>query len=134
MATIFSGVASIHMVAEGEGPSLSIRITKKEGIPVYLVPEGTPGASVVAVKRVDELGFYNLSFTNLASSLGLTSNKTTALIWYLDLKGDPKYHKQITMGKSKFERYSHKAIEAIKKALEKASVKEYWNKWLSRPK
>ena len=133
-STIFSGVASIHLVAEGDGPSLSIRISKREGVPVRLVPKGTPGASVVAVKRVDELGFYNLGFTDLCHHVGLTNNKTTAFIWYLKIKGNPEFHKQIVIGKSKFDRYSLKAIEVIKNALKEIDADDCWEKWKQRAK
>ena len=77
---IFPGVASINLTPEGSGPSLSLRLTKKAGIPVQLVPEGTPGATVVAVKRVDELGFYNLGRDALAEKVGLTGPKTTVRV------------------------------------------------------
>lgn len=132
MNTVFSGVASIKLVAEGEGPSLSIRIKKKEGIPVQLVPEGTPGASVVAVKRVAELDYYNLSFADLAGHVGLTTNKTTAVIWCLDIKNDKNLYKQIVIGKSRFERYSAQAIKAIQDALKETTVEEFWKRWRAR--
>ena len=54
---IFPGVAAIDISSDGSGYALSLRITKKEGVPVQLVPEGTPGATVVAIKRVNELDF-----------------------------------------------------------------------------
>lgn len=132
MNTVFSGVASIHLLAEGERPSLSIRIMKKEGIPIRLVPEGTPSASVVAVKRVDELGYYNLSFTDLTRHVGLTNIKTTAYIWYLELKGNATYHKQIVIGKSKFDRYSTKTIQAIKSELDKTSADQCWEQYKNK--
>src|SRR5439155_10572775 len=69
---IFPGVASINITATGHGPSLDLRITKKSGTPITLVPEGTPGATVVAVKRVDDLGFYNLGHFQLAEKVGLS--------------------------------------------------------------
>lgn len=127
--TLFSGVASIQLVAEGEGLALSMRISKKEGIPVKLVPEGTPGASVVAVKRVSELDFYNLSFTQLSEHVGLTNNKTTAIIWCLKIKDNSTFYKQIVMGKTKFDRYSVKAIEAIKAALKDAPIEDFWDRY-----
>jgi hypothetical protein len=128
---VFPGVASIHLIAEGSGPSLSIRISKKEGVPVHLVPEGTPGAAVVAVKRVDELGFYNLSSSELAKHVGLTTNKTTAVVWYLRLKDNLECYKEIVIGRSKFNRYSQKAISTIKESLKSISVEECWEKWWS---
>ena len=55
---VFPGVAAIQFTTEGTGPHVNLRIVKKEGVPIRLVPEGTPDSSVVAVKRVDELGLY----------------------------------------------------------------------------
>jgi hypothetical protein len=122
---IFPGVASITLTTTGYGPSIDLRISKT-GAPVQLVPEGTPGAAVVAVKRTDELGFYNLGRDQLAHHVGLTGPKTTAMIRYLKLKEDADCYKQILMGKSKFDRYSQKAIHAIKHALEKHDIVEIW--------
>lgn len=53
---IFQGVAAVEIAADGSGHSLSPN-RKREGVPVNLVQERTPGAPVVAVKRVNELGF-----------------------------------------------------------------------------
>lgn len=36
----FPGIASVNFSAEGSGAHISLRITKKDGIPVSLVPEG----------------------------------------------------------------------------------------------
>jgi hypothetical protein len=59
-ADVFKGASAIEISAGGAGPSLSPRLSKKEGILIQLVAEGTPDASVVDVKRVNELDFYNL--------------------------------------------------------------------------
>ena len=95
-------------------------------MPVQLVPEGTPGATVVAVKRVEELGFYNLGRDQLAKKVGLTGPKTTAVIRFLKLKQDAESYKQISIGKSKFDRYSQKAISAIQEALKKHDIDQIW--------
>ena len=131
---IFPGVASINFSAKGYGPSLDLRITKKEGIPVQLVPEGTPGATVVAVKRVDELGFYSLGRGELAAQVGLSEPQTTAMIRYLKLSDNPDCFKGITIGKSKFNRYSQRAITAIKDALKTVSIDEVWKTYGIRGK
>lgn len=126
---VFAGVASIQFSIDGAAPSISLHITKKEGVPVQLVPEGTPGASVIAVRRVNELGFYNLDRDQLAKNVGLTGPKTTAVIRYLDLKNRPECCKEIVIGKSKFLRYSQNAIEPIKKALEEKPIDEIWEEF-----
>jgi len=53
--TLFPGVATLRLDTENTAGSISIRLTKKEGEAVHLVREGTPGATVVAVRRVNEL-------------------------------------------------------------------------------
>jgi hypothetical protein len=113
---LFPGAAAVEITADGTAPSLSLRLTKKEGIPIKLVPEGTPGASVVAVKRVDELGFYSLGAKQLADKVGLTMPKTVAIVDYLGLRDNSECYKEIRIGKAVFKRYSPKAIDAIKEA------------------
>lgn len=132
--TLFPSVSAITLVTEGQGPEVRIRLSKKEGIPVQLVPEGTPGASVVAIKRVNELGFYSLTATELSNKVGLTLNKTVAVIHFLNLKGQDKYHKEFQMGKSKFDRYSPEAISAIKQAVEKHGIAAIWGAYMERGK
>jgi hypothetical protein len=122
---LFPGVASISLTAHGDGPSVDLRISKT-GVPIKLVSEGTPDATVVAVKRVDDLSFYSLGRDQLAKNLGLSGPKTTAAIRYLDLKTDTSCYRQITIGKSKFDRYSPKAIEKIHDALKHTSIDAIW--------
>lgn len=124
---IFPGVASLHMDTEGTGLTVSIRLTKKEGQAVTLVPEGTPGATVVAVKRVDELGYYSLGLKQLAEKLGVTEPKTLALIKHLTLQESEEYFKEIRVGKSKFKRYSNKALKELREALPKVDLEEVWS-------
>lgn len=123
---LFPGVASVEITTSGTGPSFSLRWTKKEGMPFHVVPEGTPGATVVAVKRVDELEFYNLSHGQVAEHVGLTGPKTTAIIRYLKLEEDRDCFKKIRIGRSEFKRYSQKTIERIREALEIISIDDVW--------
>lgn len=125
---VFQGASAVEIVSNGTGPTLSLRLTKKEGIPIQLVPDGTPGASTVAVKRVNELGFYNLGAKQLAKKLGLTVPKTIAAVDYLGMRNNRGCYKEIKIGKSVFKRYSQKAIEAIKVALQEESIEAIWMK------
>jgi hypothetical protein len=129
---IFPGVASINITATGHGPSLDLRISKASGTPVTLVPEGTPGATILAVKRVDELGFYSLGHHQLAEKTGLSHNKTTAVIHCLKLQDNPEYHKEIKIGKSKFHRYSQRAIGYIAATLKERTIEEIWKEYKSK--
>jgi hypothetical protein len=131
---VFPGAAAIQIGADGTGPSLSLRFSKKEGIPIQLVPEGTIGASVLAVRRVNELDFYNLGAKQIAEKVGLTIPKVVAVVDYLGLRGNPECYKEIKIGKTVFKRYSPKAIEKIQEALKKESADEIWRKRRAKSK
>ncbi len=123
---LFPGVASLQIDTEGTALSLAIRVTKREGEAVHLVPEGTPGATVVAVKRVNELDFYSLGLNKLAKKIGLTPPRTLALVRHLQLQDDETYFKEIRIGAASYKRYSAKALDALKKALKKVDMDEVW--------
>ena len=73
---------------------------------------------MVALKRVNELDFYSLSHADLATKTGLTPPRTTALIRFLQIEDDAEYFKWISVGKVKFKRYSPKALDRLREALE----------------
>lgn len=128
---VFPGVAAIELTATGTGPSLDLRFSKKEGSPIHLVPEGTLGASVVAVHKIDSLSFYNLGRDQVAMHLGLSGPKTTALIRYLTIKDDADCHRRITIGKASFDRYSQKALERMRVALKTTDMDMVWTEYQS---
>lgn len=123
---IFKGVSAIEITTDPAAPGLSLRLTKKEGVPIQLVQEGAPGASVVGVKRVNELDFYSLGAKQLAEQLGLSMPKAVAVVDHLRLRDDLDYYKEIKIGKALFKRYSPKAVLKIRSALEEISIDEIW--------
>lgn len=124
---VFPGTSTINLTSEGHGISFDLRITKtEEGIPFTPVPEGTPGAAVVAIKRVNELDYYNLGRDQLSKRLGLTGPKTTAAIQYFKIKEDAECFKLLKVGKVSFNRYSQKAIGRIKEGLFNKTIDEIW--------
>jgi hypothetical protein len=126
---IFPGVASIDITTTGTGPSVAIRWTKKEGVPIHTVPEGTPGAAIVAIKRVNELDFYNFNLKKVAESVKLTPPKTIAMIRYLKIEENEEYFKIIKIGKNEFKRYSQKAVQLIVEKIPQVNLKEIWEKY-----
>ncbi len=123
---LFPGVASLRLETKGTGLGVSIRLSKSEGEPVHLVPEGTPGATVVAIKKVDSLGFYNLGLKQIAKKLGLTEPKTLALVRHLDLQSEIDCFKEVKVGKSIFKRYSQQALRKLFEALPGVDIQEVW--------
>jgi hypothetical protein len=131
--TLFPGISAVQFTSEGSGPTLSLRLTKKDGVPVSLVPEGTADSAVVAVKRVNELDFYNLGHKQLAAKLQLTPNKTTAVIWYLGLQEDKDCFQEILIGSARFKRYSQKAILRLEEAMADPGIVAMWEAYRDRP-
>jgi hypothetical protein len=131
---LFPGIASIQITADGHGPSISLRITKKEGIPIQLVKEGTEGSFVGGVKRVNELDFYSLRLGQLSEKLALSEPKTLALIRHAKLQENPDHYKLIQIGSSKFPRYSAKALDYLAATLPAVSMDEVWNAHRPRKK
>jgi hypothetical protein len=123
---LFPGVASLQLSTEGSGISVEIRITKKEGEKVQIVPEGIPGATVLAVKRVNELDYYSLGLRDLAEKVGLGQNKALALVRHLKLQDSDEYFRIVKVGKTEFKRYSPKSLDAIKKALPTVNIDDIW--------
>ncbi len=114
---VFPGAAAVELTTEGSGPTLSLRISKKEGIPVRLVPEGTAGESVVGVKRVSELDFYNLGHNDVAQKLGISAPKLTAIVRVYKLAADPDLAKEIALGGVTATRYSQHMLAKVRSIL-----------------
>ena len=123
---IFQGVAAVELKADGAGLNLSLQITKKKGIPVQLVPEGTPAAAVIGVKRVSDQDYYSLGAKQLAEKVGLTMPKLVAVIDHCRFRDDPEYYKEFKFGKTRHKRYSRKAIEAVKDVLTEHNLDDIW--------
>ena len=127
---VFKGIATIEITADGTGPSISLRLSKRQGLPIRLVGEDTADAPVVAVKRVDEQGFYHLGAKQLAENMALTVPKLIAVVDHLDMRHNQECYKEFRFGKTLHKRYSQKAIENIRIALEKEQLEDIWQNWM----
>jgi hypothetical protein len=123
---IFPGIANLKIAGEGEGIYVSLRITKKDGEPVRLVPEGTPGSTVVAVKRVNELDYYSLGFQDILDKVSITSAQLLAVIDHLSIRKSEDYYKEFRFKSQKIKRYSPKALETIQSSLRGLDLEKVW--------
>jgi hypothetical protein len=126
---VFPGAAALRFSVDGGGQPISLRLTKTDGIPVRLAKEGDQSATVVAIKKVDTRSYYNISPTELASKVGLTTPKCLAVVKYLKLQDDEDCHKTFLIGKSTFHRYSPRAIERISQALPGLDLSQIWTQY-----
>jgi hypothetical protein len=134
---IFPGVATIYIDPEnGAGIGITLRISRNDGEAVRLVSEGATGAAVVAVRRVNELSYYSLGFTDILEKLKAKDsrvgfNKLVYLINREGLRDDLDYAKMISIGGSDHQRYSEKALDHLYKLIAQRDIDELW---AERPK
>ncbi len=124
---IFVGAAVVELSSSSEGPNLSLTISKKDGVPFQYVPEGTPGATLVATRRVNELDFYNLGAKQVGENLGLSTNKVVAVVEYLGIRSNPDYYKEIRIGRSLHKRYSQKVLPVIHNSVNDEGMNKIWD-------
>ena len=132
--SLFPGAAALRLDAQGSGMSFSLRLTKKEGIPVRLVGEGNESAAAVAVRRVNELDFYQFGFADLAERLSrqVTRNKLVAVVRHLRLSESPQFFKEFRIGKMLVRRYSQEALTRLQVELPTLDVEAIWQQELQR--
>lgn len=125
---LFPGVASLQLATDGSGLTYSLRISKREGMPIRLVSEEEAAGAVVAVKRVNELDFYAFGFRDLALKCSdlVSPNKLQAVIAALRLRESPVYYKDIVVGHAHFGRYSQEALKKLKAELPSLDVDAIW--------
>jgi hypothetical protein len=123
---LFPGVATLIIVPSKDGPGLSLRITKKEGEAVRLVPEGTPDSTVVAVKRVNELDFYSLGLVDLSDKLKVNRIRLLWLIQAKRMQQNPEFFKPIRIGGTLHKRYSVNCLDALRLILGEINLDEMW--------
>ena len=98
------------------------------------MPEGTPGATVVAVKRVSELSYYSLGLHQLANKVGLTPPKCLAAIKELRIQESEEYFRLFRIGSQLHKRYSPKALDILKKEVPKLDMQDVWERHKPRRK
>jgi hypothetical protein len=125
---LFPGVAAIQLDTSGSGLTYSLRLTKKEGVPIHTVREGDAATAVVAVRRVSELGFYQFGFKDLALRLAdlITPNKLQAAIKHFRLREDERFFTEFTVGRSRFGRYSQDGLRYLRDELRKVDIDAIW--------
>ena len=116
--TTFPGVNLVDFVADGSGPTMALRFSKKDGIPIVIVLPGSDGATIVGEKRVDELGYYSLMTKQIAAHLELSMSRFLALAAHLGLQNDPEYYKLFKLGSVQQKRYSAKALKLARETIE----------------
>ena len=123
---LFPGVASLQLETSGTGLTVSLRITKSQGEPVYLVKEGSSGATIVSVKRIDQTSYYSLFARDLASKLKISEPRLFAVIKALNIKDIKEFYKEFKFGRAVHKRYSPKALDYLHRKIPDLDLDKVW--------
>lgn len=123
-ADVFPRLGDVSTAVEGLGATVRVHITRKDGAPVrYTADESVPAA---AIREVDLNRKFYLSPSELATKVGLTPPKSTALRRHLGIDDDPKVHYVFVMGSQKHNRYSDGALKRMKDAVADQDMDAVW--------
>ena len=111
---------------EGSGPGILLRITRNQGEAVRLVDEKNSEATVVAVRKINELEYYCYGLRDVARKLARTEPKLLVLIEELGLQSNSDMFKVLTVGSLRSKRYSVKAVDRLRAALQTMDLEALW--------
>ncbi|WP_077044117.1 hypothetical protein [Pseudomonas sp. KK4] len=127
---VFPRLIALASNITGEGPTLRVHISKREGAPVRYVSGDDPEAAG-AIREVDLQKKYHLSPTALAERLGLSPNKCKALREMLGLDNDQSNMMIFEFGSQKHARFSDNALRILQEHNQPEIVEAAWQ---ARPK
>jgi hypothetical protein len=105
---VFPRLAGLTTLVEGTGVSVTVRFSKKEGMPIRYISADDP-TEAAAVREVDLQRKYHMSRSELAKRLALSTQKAAALRWHLGIDTDPDCQHTFEHGASRFPSYSDNA-------------------------
>jgi hypothetical protein len=121
---IFPGVSTLTIHEEANGPGLTIRITKNQGESVQLVKDGDPNATVVAVKKINELDYYSLGARDMAEKLDGTLHKMLWVMKREKLASHLDNHKVIKIGGTTHKRYNGPCLKRLRELFNDPATHE----------
>ncbi|MBY3342874.1 hypothetical protein HFN84_03820 [Rhizobium laguerreae] len=117
LGEVFPRLNTIGSAIEGEGPTITVHFSKKQGPPVKFVA-GDNTESVAAVRELDLQKKFRMGAAELAKSLNLTGPRAVALRRYLKIDEDESCRHTFEFGKAKHDQFSGNARVKMKEALD----------------
>lgn len=130
---VFPRLLDVGARIEVDGPAITVHFTKREGAPVHFIPADAPDDSA-AVRQVDLQKKYHRSANELASALGITSPKATALRRHLRIDENSNCVHTFNFGESKHIRYSDNAFTKMRDEINRDGfdLDDIWEKHRTR--
>lgn len=124
-ADVFPRLMTVGTTAEGDGPTFTVKLSKKEGAPIRYVGGDDPAAAA-AIREVDIRKKFYLRAAPLADRLGISTNKAKALRDFLGIDDDPTCHHLFEFDATKIPCFSDNAVRLMQAALAEGKLEEAW--------
>lgn len=125
VAEVFPRLLTLRNDLTGEGATLKVKFSKKEGAPVRFVSGDDPDASG-AIREIDLQKKYHLSPQQLADKLGISPPRCKALRDHLQIDADASNVMIFEFGSQKHRRYSDNAMRQLEAANNPATLGIAW--------
>jgi hypothetical protein len=121
---VFPRLSDLATAVDGQGITVTVRFTKKQGAPVrYVADESTPAA---AIREFDLQKKYHWSPAELASALGLTGPRAVALRRHLGIEDDDSCRHDFQFGSTRHRQYSDNALTKMREAVRDLDMDAIW--------
>jgi hypothetical protein len=121
---VFPRLSDVATTVDGEGLTITVHFTKKEGAPVrYAADDSTPAA---AIRQIDLQNKYRRSPAELAFDLELTGPRAVALRRHLGIDDDESCRHDFQFGSQRHPRYSDNALTKMRNAIRELDMDAIW--------
>lgn len=132
LTAVFPRLSTVGTSMSGEGTTLTVHFSKKEGAPVRFVGGDDP-TGAAAVREVDLRKKFHLQSAELARVVSLTGPKAKALRAHLRIDEDPACCHVFEFGKTAIPCFSDNARNKMLTALDDGlNLDEVWTRYRSR--
>jgi hypothetical protein len=123
---VFPRLGTLATTTSGDGISVTVHFTKKQGAPVRFV-SGDDTEEAGAVRELDLSKKYYLAAAKLAAKVGLTGPRSTALRQHIGIDGDKDCAHEFVFGKSRFLQFSDNAVRRMLEAIGSEDMDAVWD-------
>lgn len=122
---VFPRLMTLASNVSGEGPTIRVHFSKKEGAPVRYISGDDPSAAA-AIREVDLQKKYYISRQDLAVKLRLSSARCKALRDYLKIDENEENMMVFKFGSQSHPRYSDNALRELQAANTPEMIELAW--------
>lgn len=121
---VFPRLSDVATTIDGEGLTVTVHFTKKQGAPVqYVADDSTPAA---AIRQIDLQKKYHRSAADLAADVKLTGPRAVALRRHLGIDDDESCRHDFQFGSQRHPRYSDNTLAKMREATEHVDIEAIW--------